>query len=314
MNSPSHNHDIIVIGASAGGLQPLRQLMKGFPADLRAAVFVVLHIGASSHLAQILDRSGALPVRRAGQGDRIRVYVAAPGRHLLLHDQHLLLRRGPRENMARPAIDPLFRSAACSFGGRVIGVVLSGALNDGAAGLLAIKRCGGIAVVQDPDDAAVPEMSQSALGRVEVDHRVPIAEMSGLLVKLVGEPAGKTPEIPVEIRLEAAIAAQEHGEMVNEDRLGRPSRFSCPECHGALWEIADANMLRFRCRVGHAFTAQAMLAAHNDEIDRLLWILLRSHEERGAWQGEPPRKSALAIITSPHSSMRVPKNTSAMPN
>src|SRR5918992_1352569 len=163
-------HDIIVIGASAGGVEPLKRLIGGLRADLPASVFIVLHIGASSHLADILDRSGPLLVTQAKSGEPIkpsRAYVAAPGAHLLLHDSHLMLRRGPRENFARPAIDPLFRSAAATFGARVIGVVLSGGLNDGTAGLRAIKRCGGLAVIQDPDEAAVPEMPESARRHVD---------------------------------------------------------------------------------------------------------------------------------------------------
>src|SRR5262249_59710213 len=186
-------------------------------------------------------------------GERVeagRVYVAPPERHLLLHDSHVLLRRGPRENLVRPAIDPLFRSAAASFGGRVIGVILSGALNDGTAGLHAIKRYGGIAIVQDPDDAPVPEMAVSALKHVDVDCSVPIARMGEVLLRFVAKPAGATPAIPIDVRLEAVIAAQELGEMVSEDRLGEPAPFSCPECQGTLWEIADPSMLRYRCRVG----------------------------------------------------------------
>jgi two-component system chemotaxis response regulator CheB len=189
------------------------------------------------------------------------------------------LRRGPRESLARPAIDPLFRSAACSFGARVIGAVLTGALNDGTAGLAAIKRCGGIAVVQDPADAAVPDMPPSARTHVAVDHCLPLAGMGALLARLAAEPAGETPEIPMDIRLEAAIAAQELAGMTTEDRLGTPSRFGCPECHGTLWEIADGDMLRYRCHVGHAFTADVMLAAQDDG-ERMLWSLLRSHQER----------------------------------
>ena len=244
-----------------------------------------MHIDRTSYLAEILHKVSNLPVSQAANREAVepgRIYVASPGRHLLLHDSHILLRRGPRENLARPAIDSLFRSAAASFAGRVIGVVLSGALNDGTAGLHAIKRCGGLAIVQDPDDAMVPEMAMSALKHVDVDCSVPIARMGEVLLRFVAEPAGATPEIPIDIRLEAAVAAQELGEIVSEDRLGEPAPFSCPECQGTLWEIADPGMLRYRCRVGHAFTAEAALAAKSDEVDGLLWKLARSHEERSA--------------------------------
>jgi len=275
----------VVLGASAGGLEALQRLIKDLPGDLPASVFIVLHMGGTSHLAHILDRAGPLPVVPAESGmtvERGKVYVAVPDRHLMLHDGHIMLRRGPRENRARPAVDPLFRSAAASFGGRVIGVVLSGSLADGTAGLLAIKRCGGLAVVQDPNDALVPNMPRSALRHVEVDHVVAIGDMAALLGKLTRDPAGPTPDIPLAIRVEAAIAAQELGNMKVEDMMGAPSRFTCPECHGALWEIDDGGLLRYRCHVGHAYIADDVLASQHEEVDRLLGTLLRSHHERAA--------------------------------
>jgi len=275
--------DIIVIGGSAGGLEALCQVLSDLPEDLPAAVFALLHMGASSHLAQILDQKVKLPVLSAEKGMVIqngRVYVAVPGVHLLLHDDHILLRRGPRENLARPALDPLFRSAACTFGSRVIGVVLSGALSDGAAGLRAIKRCGGMAVVQDPAEAAVPSMPQSAIRHVAIDHVAPAHKLAALLVKLTRQPAGLSPEIPLEIRLETAIAAQELSSMAADDKLGTPSRFTCPECHGALWQIDDGNLLRYRCHVGHAYTADAMLSAQTVRAEEMLWSLMRTHQER----------------------------------
>jgi two-component system chemotaxis response regulator CheB len=184
------------------------------------------------------------------------------------------LRRGPHENSARPAVDPLFRSAAASFGGRVIGVVLSGGLDDGTAGLDAIKRCGGIAVVQDPAEATVPDMPRSAIRHVAVDYIAKTAGIADLLAGLAGEAAGQTPEIPIDVRIEAGIAAQEPGTMAKEEEIGTLSPFSCPECGGTLWEIADRNV--------HDFTAQSMLAAQADEVEQLVGGLLRSHEERAA--------------------------------
>jgi two-component system chemotaxis response regulator CheB len=258
-------------------------LVRGLEPDLPATIFIVMHIGTSSRLVEILERDSSVPVVRAAQGERFArgsIHVAVPGHHLLLHKDHILLRRGPRENLSRPAVDPLFRSAAATFGGRVIGVVLSGALSDGTAGLRAIKRCGGLAVVQDPADALVPGMPQSALRHVEIDHVCKAAEMARLLGSLVRLPAGPTPDIPIDIRLETAIAAQELADMKADDMLGIPSRFTCPECHGALWEIEDGTMLRFRCHVGHAFAADTVLDAQGEEIDRLLATLLRSHQER----------------------------------
>lgn len=281
----SATRDIIVIGGSGGGLEALRTLVRDFEQDLPAAVFVVLHVGAYSHLAHILAKAGPLPAVPAVSGQRFergRIHTGVPGFHLLLHDGHMLLRRGPRENLSRPAIDPLFRSAAASFGSRVIGVVLSGALSDGSAGLRAIKRCGGLAVVQDPADALNASMPRNALHHADVDHVCRIGDMAPLLARLVRQPAAPTPEIPLDIRLEAAIAAQELADMSIEDMLGTPSRFTCPECHGALWEIEDGSMLRFRCHVGHAFAADTVLDSQGEEIDRLLGTLLRSHQQRAA--------------------------------
>ncbi len=281
----SATRDIIVIGGSSGALEALRTLVSGFAAELPASIFVVLHVGANSHLAHILSRDGPLPAVAATAGEQFehgKIYVGVPGCHLLLHDDHILLRRGPRENLSRPAIDPLFRSAAASFGGRVIGVVLSGALSDGAAGLRAIKRCGGLAVLQDPADALVSSMPRNALRHVAADHVCKVKDMAPLLAKLARQPAGPSPDVPFDIRSEAAIAAQELLDMRADDMLGAPSRFTCPECHGALWEIKDGSMLRFRCHVGHSFAADTVLASQGEEIDRLLGTLLRSHQERAA--------------------------------
>lgn len=272
-SAQTSNRSIVVIGASAGGVEALKYLVAELPLDLQAAVFIVLHVGPSSHLAEILDRAAPLPAADAISGEEIRngsIYVAPPGNHMLVHEGHLLLRRGPRENLARPAIDPLFRSAACSYGARVIGVVLTGSLSDGTAGLRAIKACGGVSVVQDPADAIVPDMPLSAMRNVEIDHCVPLAQMARLLIKLVGEDAGQTPEIPSRIRLEAAIAAQEYGSMKTEEKLGTPSVFICPECHGPLWEIEDGPLIRYRCHTGHAFTADVMLEAQSEEADQIL--------------------------------------------
>ena len=179
--------DIIVIGASTGGVEALCTLLRAFPRDLPASLFVVVHIGAASALGSILDRCGTIPVVEAREGDKIergRVYVAPSDRHLLLNNGQVSLSRGPRENRHRPAVDPLFRSAARTYRDRVIGVVLTGALDDGSAGLFAIKSRGGIAVVQDPFEAVEPGMPQSAIRSVDVDHCLPLAKIPSLLIKL----------------------------------------------------------------------------------------------------------------------------------
>jgi two-component system, chemotaxis family, protein-glutamate methylesterase/glutaminase len=275
----------VVVGASAGGVDALKKLVNALPRDFPAPIFIVLHVGEVSYMHEILDRAGPLPVIRPGSGDRIvpgSIYVAPPGRHMLVHDDHILLRRGPRENLARPAIDPLFRSAACSFGARTIGVILTGSLSDGASGLHAIKRCGGIAIVQDPRDAMVPDMPRNAIKNVDVDHCVPLAQIGALLGMLVAQPAREIVAIPEVVCLEAAIAAQEHVSMASDEKLGSLSPFTCPECQGPLWEIEEARLLRYRCHAGHALTAEAMLAAQATEAENMIERLLRVHQQRAA--------------------------------
>jgi two-component system chemotaxis response regulator CheB len=276
---------IIVIGASAGGVDALKTLAASLPRGFPAPVFIVLHVGEVSYMPEILARAATLPVVRPISGERIAassIYVAPPDRHMLLHDDHILLRRGPRENLARPAIDPLFRSAACSFGARTIGVILTGSLSDGASGLHAVKRCGGIAIVQEPDDALVPDMPRNALRVVDADHRVALSELGSLLSRLVAEPAREMVVAPDDICLEAAIAAQERIGMDSTSKLGRLSPFTCPECQGPLWEIEDGKLLRYRCHVGHALDAESMLSAQSNEAEDIIERLLRVHQQRAA--------------------------------
>ncbi len=279
------NRDIVVVGGSAGAIEALKALLPALPGDLPAAVFVVVHIGSTTHslLPEILGRAGPLPAQAAKDGARFErgcVYVAPPDRHLLLDRGRIALRRGPRENLARPAIDPLFRSAAAGFGSRVIGVLLSGMLYDGASGLRAIKRCGGIAVVQA--DPSYPEMPRHALQATEVDHRIPAADLGALLARLVGEPAGPSPEVPEDLRFEVRVAAGELAGIEGEDRLGALTPLTCPECGGSLWEIEDGPILRHRCHTGHAYDGTLLLAEQSDRINRALWSALRAHEERAA--------------------------------
>jgi two-component system, chemotaxis family, protein-glutamate methylesterase/glutaminase len=229
-------HDIIVVGASVGGVETLQKLVTQFPEEFPASVFVVLHVLASSrgHLAKILDRAGPLPVTLAQDGEpfeQAHIYVAPPDHHLLVKQGELRLTRGPRENRVRPAVDLLFRSAAVAYGARVVGIVLTGTQNDGTAGLVAIKRCGGIAMVQDPAEAPYADMPQSALEYVKVDYCVPVAKMGAVLYRLAHEVPPETPAIPHEILVEAALA--EHP--INNNRtaeLGTLAPLSCPECGG----------------------------------------------------------------------------------
>jgi two-component system, chemotaxis family, protein-glutamate methylesterase/glutaminase len=279
------NRDIIVIGGSSGATTPLKQILGRLPVDLPAAVFVVLHIPAQGLgiLSTVARAAGPLPIVQAESGMIIRngqVYLAAPDHHLLVLQSHVMLGRGPRENMVRPAIDPLFRSAALQYGPRVIGVVLSGLLSDGAAGLNAIKRCGGMTLVQDPADAIVDEMPLRALEGTTVDLCVPGARIGDVLIDLVREPAGAAFPTPPEIRLEVEIAA---GERIGSDRLtalADPAALTCPSCGGVLSRVKMGQPLRFRCQVGHAYTADALAKEQESRVDEALRVALRIIEER----------------------------------
>ena len=283
-------HDIIVVGASAGGVEALITLVHGLPADLPAAVFVVLHMPAQgpSALPKILDKRGPLPALAAKDRQVIEkghIYVAPPDNHLLIENGHMRVGRGPKENMHRPAIDPLFRSAALAYGPRAIGVVLSGMLDDGTSGLKAIKERGGIAVVQDPNDAIYSSMPLSAIQNVAVDFVGPISDMPLLLERLANEPIeegvvsvnGHIDKDHIDIEVE--IAKSDLSDPVLLDKIGAPSHYACPDCHGILWQIDDGELVRFRCRVGHAYTAESMLTVHTESVENALYAALRALEE-----------------------------------
>ncbi len=273
-------HDIIAIGTSTGGVEALATIVQGFPQNLPAAVCVVLHTSsqAPSMLPHILSRNGPLPAAHPSDGAPItrgHIYVAPPDRHLLVERGRLRVLRGPKENRVRPAADPLFRSAALAYGPRVVGVVLTGALDDGTAGLLAVKRGGGIAVVQDPDDALIPSMPQSALTYAPIDHVVSLAEMSGLLTRLAYEPSGDMPEgkPPVldTLRYEANMDEMQEGTMARAETPGTLTALTCPECGGPIYELHDGKLMRFRCRSGHAYSAESMLAERSESTEAALW-------------------------------------------
>lgn len=279
-------HDIIVIGASAGGVEALITLVGALPYKLNASVFIVLHMSSQSPslLPTILERAGSLPVKAAMDNEKIEqghVYVASPDFHLLVERGHVRVVRGPRENRHRPAIDPLFRSAAKAYGPRVIGVVLTGSLDDGTAGLAAIKQRSGLAVVQDPQEAIFPSMPESAIANVKVDYVVPLREMGPLLGRLVQLPAIPQGEISVsdEMEKEVRLEQMDPATMYTHERAGEPSVYSCPECGGVLWELQDGNILRFRCRVGHAFSIESMFAGQAEQVENALWAALKTLQE-----------------------------------
>ena len=278
--------DIVVIGASAGGVEALQRLCASLPADFPASLFVTQHLSpsAKSVLPLLLDRAGPLPACSPRDGDRIergRIYVAAPDHHMLLREGKVLMRRGPNENRTRPAVNALFRSAAIAYGGRVIGAVLTGLLDDGTDGLIAITAGGGTSIVQDPDDAEWPSMPRNALTRDHVDHAVPLAELGALLTRLVQEEANPSVPLPEEYRVEDRMAAQEFAVMESDMITpGAPSHISCPDCGGVLNQIDMEEEIRFRCQVGHAFTPLGLAAAQSDELERALSIAARTHRDR----------------------------------
>ncbi len=279
-------HDIVVIGGSAGALEALREALEGLPARLPAAVFIVIHTGATvpSVLSDILNRASLLPVVFAGDGEPIRpgrVYCAPTDQHLLVHRGVVRVVHGPKENGFRPAIDPLFRSAAKSYGGRVIGVILSGALDDGVAGLMEIKQRGGLAIVQNPEEALLPSMPLAALKHVEVDHISTAEDLPALLARLVKVPAVAEEVMPNE-SLKPSLN-HEVEEVMDASMKGRsPSAYTCPECGGALWELDERNLLRFRCHVGHSYTADSLMSEKEEQLDGVLWSALRALVESAA--------------------------------
>jgi two-component system chemotaxis response regulator CheB len=284
--SASHR-DIIVVGASAGGVPALQQLCGGLPADLEATVLIVMHIPvyATTSLDSILGRAGPLPTKLANDGDRLKpgsIFIAPNDHHLLIDNQRLRLTRGPRENRVRPCVDVLFRSAALAGGPRVIGVILSGSLDDGTAGLWAIKDRGGLSIVQQPEDAEYPAMPQNAFKHVTIDYTVAATRMGPLLAQLTREPlATKVESLPPEsMALETKIAIEGNALKQGVMEIGELSKNTCPECHGVLVKIREGSIVRFRCHTGHAFSLQTLLADTDKAIEASLWSSIRAIEER----------------------------------
>jgi two-component system, chemotaxis family, protein-glutamate methylesterase/glutaminase len=277
-----------VVGASAGGVEAISRVVSDLPRDLQASVLVVLHISRGrSYLPEILSRAGRLRAAHPEDGEALeygRVYVAPPDHHLIVESGRARVAHSASENGVRPAVDPLFRSAARVYGGRVIAVVLTGTLDDGTAGIIAVREGGGVTIAQDPDEAFAPGMPRHAIASKCVDHVLPLRDIGLLIGALVEEeaparmPAADHPHLrPMEPDLGVMPLAIRAG-----DRPGTPTIYTCPECHGSLWEADEDGLLRFRCRVGHIYSPESMIAAQTDEVDRALWVALRTLEERAA--------------------------------
>jgi two-component system, chemotaxis family, protein-glutamate methylesterase/glutaminase len=282
-------HDVIVIGASAGGVQALTRLIGNLSPTINAAIFIVLHVPADkpSSLPKILQRVSDFPCSHAVEGETIqhgKIYIAPPDFHLLVKMGHVHVVRGPQENRFRPAIDALFRSAALAYGPAVLGVLLTGALDDGTVGAQDIKSRGGLTIVQDPEEAEFPFMPRNASKYVEVDHCVKLSEMAALLLRLSNEPARER-DYPIskEILFESNIAEQNMNTqefLDNVEEIGRRTTYTCPECQGSIWQIGNSEPLRFRCHVGHSFTAEPFLGEQTQHIENLMWSTVRALEEK----------------------------------
>jgi two-component system, chemotaxis family, protein-glutamate methylesterase/glutaminase len=299
--------DIVVIGASAGGVQALMEIVQGFPTGLSAAVFVVIHTSSTSPgvLPNILSRAGPIRASQARNGEpimRSRIYVPPVDHHLLIRDGHVVVSRGPKENGFRPAVDPLFRTAAIAYRERVVGVILSGGLDDGTSGLLEVKRYGGVAIVQDPAEAVSPSMPQSAVSNVDVDHVVTLAQIPALIAELTGQRAGKGARImPPRRRNVPDIAEVGTENLEVPDPADPPSALTCPECGGALWEVQDHHVLRFRCHLGHGYTGEALSEQQVENIENAMWVAMRTLEESAALRrnlAQRTRGSSMNLLAS----------------
>jgi two-component system chemotaxis response regulator CheB len=282
----SNKPRIVVVGTSTGGLSALKQLLCRVPADFPAAILIVMHIGShDSVLPDILSKHIALPVRHAIDGEPVRpgaVLIAPPDRHMLVEAGRVRVARGPQENFARPAVDPLFRSAAFAYREKAIGVVLTGNLDDGTIGLQAIKANGGIAIAQDPEEAEMPSMPRSAVEHCRLDFCLPLEGIADVLVKLARQPVAPHARAAdaERISIENRFALMEQPAMEELAKIGKLSSFTCPECHGSLWEIEGSAPPRFRCHTGHAFTARALESGQDHLVEEAIWAAVRALHEK----------------------------------
>ncbi len=282
------NRNIIVVGASAGGVTALVNLVKSLPAGFNGSMFVVLHISSfsPSYLPGILSNAGSLEAIHPKNGETIKpgmIYIAPPDHHLLIERRHIMVAKGPKENRFRPSIDALFRSAAYVYGQQVIGIVLSGLLDDGTSGLWSIKRLGGKCIVQQPEDAEYPSMPENVLKYVEVDYSVPVSQMGDILEKLTRERMDTKPTVSDKelklLEMEVAIATKDGAFEKGILDMGVLTPFTCPECHGALVQLIEGKIIRFRCHTGHAYTISSLLAEVSETVEDTLWQAMRGLEE-----------------------------------
>ena len=280
--------NIVVIGASAGGLEAIIDVVRELPEDLGAAVFIVQHIPsyARSNIDRVIQSYTKLRVVKPEDGAAPQancIYVARADRHLMVEPGRIVVSKGPRENRFRPAVDALFRSAAHAYRNRVVSVVLSGALNDGSSGSWTVKRFGGITIVQDPEEAMFDDMPRETMQYTEVDHILSarrIGEKLSELCKRQIHPAGEhTTDDDALLQVEIDIAKGRNGLNMGILELGQPSSLACPECHGVLARFEEGKLIRFRCHTGHAHTAESLLASVKENVEKSMWEVMRGMEE-----------------------------------
>ena len=293
------NFHLITIGTSAGGIKALQTLIGQLPKNFPAAISIVQHLSneAASNLVTVLSKVSQLPIEFAKDQQLIElshIYLAPPDFHLIVQGERLRVIRGPRENRMRPAIDPLFRTAAVTYRSYATGVILTGMLDDGTAGLQAIESCGGMTIVQDPSDAAYSSMPKSAIANVKVDRIAPLKDIPDILIERVKQTPALVSEVPADLLLEAPITKEAITEPETMKQIGKPVAHSCPSCGGPLWQIGNStklldkskqfskeSLLRYRCHIGHAFTSRTLIEEQNEATEKALWIALRTLEERG---------------------------------
>jgi two-component system chemotaxis response regulator CheB len=277
---------VIVIGGSAGGFKALLDFAQALPRDLSAAIFVVLHVAPESNIAfivQHVQQRTHYKCRIATRGESVksgRIYFAVPGMHLMISKNRIVYGNGPEENNFKPSIDVLFRSAAVNFREQVTGIILSGLLDDGVAGMSAVQKCGGVCIVQDPVEAEFPQLPAAVLHNLEPDYTLAVGEMPNVLVKIAKDKPALVTVVPEEISRESSIAEYMMTDIDETRKLGTQSLFTCPDCGGTLFHIHDDKINRYRCFTGHAYSEHTLLKEQNENIQASLWVSLRLMEER----------------------------------
>ncbi len=281
----SNPERLIVIGGSAGARDAITGILSSIPKDINAAFFVVVHssFDTPSFFDQVLKKRTDLDVVVAGNGVKITagtVYIAKPNFHLTIDDNRVYIIKGPRENLFRPAIDVLFRSAAVHHSNRVIGILLTGRLNDGSSGLEAIKKCGGVTIIQDPETAEFRGMPAYAREHVAVDRILGLEDIARAILEIVSTEIPQKINVPLYLKRENEIVNKIGSNIFLENKLGDQVPISCPSCSGPLWKMKDTSINRYRCHVGHSFTEEALLESQNESLEETLWISLRTLEEK----------------------------------